>query len=456
MAHRKRKLPAQLVEDEEYQLRHERVAGTGIAKAKGDVCTRLPPAAAGGRRRSRVEEAVPARARDVLALGSRLLADGVELVIMESTSDYWRLWYYLLESLGLCVRLVNSSQARQLAGRPKTDRLDAQWLARLAEMGLLRPSFVPPPEIRALRDLARARVKLVRDRTREWQRLEKLLEGALIKLSSELSSLARVKTARLILEALADGGRDPRALAALGLGSLQGRRSDLERAMEGMILGDHHARLIRIHLDHITFLDRSVAAVEDETEAALAAVPAAWGVNAAGEPSPAPGPDAAALPADQRLAEIPGVTLDLARAVIAETGLDMSVFPTPAHLVSWAGLAPVARQSGPRHGKPKRGQGNGYLKSCLTQAANGAGHTDSFLGERLQRLARRLGGARARCAVARSILIITWHLLNDPAARYHDLGADWHARKTSRDKKIRGHLRQLAALGVEVTVTTAA
>jgi transposase len=427
---RKARIAAQLVEDEEYQLRHERVAGIDIAKAKGDVCTRLPPAREGGRRRSRVEEAVPAAARDILALGGRLLADGVELVVMESTSDYWRIWYYLLESLGLGVRLVNSSHARQLAGRPKTDRLDAQWLARLAEMGLLRPSFVPPAEIRALRDLARTRLQLVRDRTREWQRLEKLLEGMLIKLSSQLSSLARVKSARIILEALADGERDPKVLAALGLGSLQGRRSDLEKSLEGMMPGDHHARLIRIHLDHITFLDRSIAAIEDDIEASLEQIPAARGVDSDGMPGRDPGPGAAVLPASARLAEIPGITPELARAIIAETGLDMSVFPTPAHLVSWAGLAPVARQSGPRTRKPAKGQGDGYLRGYLTQAANGAGHTETFLGERLKRLTRRLGGARARCAVARSILIIIWHLLSDPGARFTDLGADWHARKT--------------------------
>jgi transposase len=458
VAHRKKKVPAQLVEDEAYQLRHERVAGIDIAKAKGDVCTRLPPAREGGRRRSRVEEAVPAAARDVLALGERLLADGVELVVMESTSDYWRLWYYLLESLGLAVRLVNSSHARQLAGRPKTDRLDAQWLARLAEMGLLRPSFVPPPQIRALRDLTRTRGQLVRDRAREWQRLEKLLEGALVKLSSQLSSLARVKSARIILQAVADGERDPKALAALGLGPLAARRGDLEKSLEGMAPGAHHALLIRVHLDHITFLDRSVAAVEDEIAATLEEIPAAQGVTADGTRCADPGPGAAVLPAAERLDEIPGVSPELARAIIAETGLDMSVFPTPAHLVSWAGLAPVARQSGPRSRKPGKGQGNGYLKAACTQAANGAGHTETFLGERLHRLEKRLGGARARCAVARSILIIVWHLLNDPAARYTDLGADWHQRKTSRDKKIRGHLRQLEALGVDTSTlrTTAA
>src|ERR1700743_169223 len=211
---RARKIPAQLVEDEDYQLRHERVAGIDVAKAKADVCTRLPPQRDGGRRGSRVEE-VPATAREILALAGRLLADRVELVVMEATSDYWRIWYYLLEAAGLNVRLVNPSHARQLAGRPKTDRLDAQWIARLAEMGLLRPSVVPPPAIRALRDLTRTRLMLVRDRSREWQRLEKLLEGALVKLSSVVSSLAGTKTARVILEAVAGGQDDPAALAAL-------------------------------------------------------------------------------------------------------------------------------------------------------------------------------------------------------------------------------------------------
>ncbi len=455
MAHRKSKISAQLVEDEEYQLRHEKVAGIDVAKGSAVACTRLPAARAGGRRVSRTEE-VAATVTAVLALAARLLADGVELVVMESTSDYWRLWYYTLEAAGLSVQLVNSSAARQLAGRPKTDRLDAQWIARLAEMGLLRPSFVPPAEIRALRDWTRTRLQLVRDRTAEWQRLEKLLEGALVKLSSAVSSLAGNKTARAILEALIAGERAPGALAALALGSLARRRGELEKALDGMAFGEHHAWLARMHLDRIDALDRHVAAVDDEIEACLAAVPAAWGVTAAGEPSPDPGPGAAVLPADQRLAEIDGVSLELARAIIAEVGLDMSRFPTADCLVSWAGLAPAARQSGPRTRKPKKGQGNGYLRRYCTQAANGAGQSDSFLGERLRRLARQLGGTRARCAVGRSILVIIWHLLSDPEARYTDLGADWHARKTDRDKKIRGHLRQLQALGLQVTITPAA
>ena len=354
------------------------------------------------------------------------------------------------------MQLASPAHARQLAGRPKTDRLDAQWIARLAEMGLLRPSFVPPPEIRALRDLTRTRLQLVRDRTREWQRLEKLLEGALIKLSSVVSRLARAKTARDILEALADGQRDPRALAALAARQITGGRAAVEQALEGMLVGDHHPRLIRIHLDHITFLDRSISAIEDEIDAALDAIPAAWGISADGVPSPDPGPDAAALTAAERLAEIPGVSPKLAMAIIAETGLDMTQFPTAAHLVSWAGLAPVARQSGPRNRKPKKGQGDAYLKGYCTQAANGAANTETFLGERLRRLSRRLGGNRAKCAVARSILVIIWHLLSDPEARFADLGPDWHDRKADRDRKTRAHLRGLQALGFDVTITPAA
>jgi transposase len=223
-----------------------------------------------------------------------------------------------------------------------------------------------------------------------------------------------------------------------------------------MRLGSHHPMLIRAHLDHATMLDRSVSAIEDEIEAALGAIPAAWGIDADGVPSPDPGPGAATLAAADRLAEIPGVSRKLAMAIIAETGLDMTRFPTAGSLVSWAGLTPVARQSGPRTRKPKKGQGDAYLRGYCTQAATGTAATDTFLGERLRRLSRRLGGNRARCAVGRSILVIIWHLLADPAARFTDLGPDWHERKGDRDRKIRAHLRQLQALGLDVTITPTA
>jgi transposase len=323
-------------------------------------------------------------------------------------------------------------------------------------MGLLRPSFVPPPEIRALRDLARARLQMVRDRTREWQRLEKLLEGALIKLSSAVHSLAGTKTARDILEAIAGGERDPRALAVLASAQVKGGRASIEEALDGMQLGDHHPVLIRGYLDHVTFLDRRISAIEDQIQEHLDGIEAAWGVTADGTRSPAPGPDAAIPDAVTRLAEIPGVSPDLARAIIAEIGLDMTRFPTAGHLASWAGLAPVARQSGPRTRKPAKGHGDHWLKGYCTQAALGASRTPTFLGERYRRLARRIGAVRAQCAVARSILVIIWQLLADPAARYTDLGPGWHARKADRDRKTRRHLKELQALGYQVTITPAA
>jgi len=319
-------------------------------------------------------------------------------------------------------------------------------------MGLLRPSFVPPPEIRALRDLTRTRLQLARDRTREWQRLEKLLEGALVKLSPVVWSLAKVKSARAILEAIAGGERDPGALAALAAAHVKGGRAAVEEALEGMTLADCHPMLIRLRLDHITLLDRQVAAVEDETEAALDAIPAAWGADAGGET----GPDAAAPPAAERLAEIPGVSLSLARAIIAETGLDMTRFPAAGHLVSRAGLAPATRQSGPGNRKPGNGQGDVYLKGYCTQAATGAARTDTFPGERLRRLSKRLGGNRARCAAGRSILVIIWHLLAGPGARFADPGPGWHDAHADRDRKIRAHLRQLRALGPDVIITPTA
>jgi transposase len=450
------KLTAQEVEDEEYQRRFEQACGIDVAKASAMVCVRLPPAREGGRRISRVwavEATVPA----VSELAGQLLAAGVQLVSMESTSDYWRIWYYVLEQAGVAVQLVNSSQARQVAGRPKTDRHDAQWLARLTEMGLLRPSFVPPKPVRDLRDYTRTRLHLVHDRTRAWQRLEKLLEGALIKLSSVVSTLSRNKSAQAMITALAGGERDPRVLARLAKGTLRGpaKQGELVAALTGMF-DDHHGELTRIHLDQITFLDRKIAALDDAIAVCLEQVPGSAGVSADGVITRDPGPDAAVLPAVQRLAEIPGVSADLARAIIAETGLDMTRFPTPGHLVSWAGLIRVADQSGPRTRHGKKGQGDSYLRGTLTQAANGAAGTDTFLGERFSRIARRRGKGRAKVAVARSILVIIWHLLADPRARFRDLGPDWHATRTSKEKQIRNHVRHLQALGMEVTLTPAA
>jgi transposase len=451
-----KRMSARIVDDEDYQLRHERVAGIDVAKASGMVCLRLPPEPGKARRSSKTWE-VTATVPEIAAAAAELRAAGVELVSMESTSDYWRVWFAVLEDAGLSVQLVNSSQARNLPGRPKTDKEDAAWIARLTEMGLLRRSFVPPPEIRAMRVYTRQLVHLTQDRTRYWQRLEKLLEDALCKLTSVASKLAGSQSCMAMIRAMIAGERDPHALAELALGPMRAKRADLVKAFTGMRFGEQHAFAAAAHLRAIEFLDAEISALEDRVEAHLAAVPAAWGVDADGATGPdaGRGPDAAVLAAADRLDEIPGVSRQMALGLIAEIGLDMSRFPTPGHLVSWAGLAPVAVQSGPRTGRGKKGKGNVYARRIAALAASAAANTATFLGERHRRLASRPGGGRtkASCAVGRSILVIVWHLLADPAARYRDLGPDHYARHSDKNRKARSHKRQLEALGYDVILT---
>jgi transposase len=386
---------------------------------------------------------VPATIGAISELAARLLADGVQMASMESASDYWRVWFYVLEGAGVAVQLVNSVQARQLAGRPKTDRLDAQWLARLTEKGLLRPGFAPPAPVRELRDRTRLRTRLAQDRTRSFQRLEKLLEGALAKVTSVASLTA--KSVQAMVEAMIAGERDPRRLAALAQTSMQAKRAALVQALDG-IFDDRHGELARMHLDQIAFLDRRIAALETRIRLLADELPGAWG----DEPG---GAAAAVLSAVRRLAEIPGVSEDLARSIIAEIGLDMPRFRTAGHLVSWAGPCPAANQSGPRSRKGKKGQGGTYVRGCLTQAAAGAARTRAFPGERHARIGRRRGKAKAQAATARSILVIIWHLLKDPTARFADLGYDHYATRTGKDRKILNHVRQLQALGLDVVIT---
>ena len=365
--------------------------------------------------------------------------------------------FFVLEACGLAVQLVNAAQAKNLPGLPKTDKLDAQWLARLTEMGLLRASFVPPKAIRDLRDYTRARTRLVQERTRCFQRLEKLLEGALVKLSSVASKLT-TESAKDMIKAMIAGERDPRVLAGLARTRMRAKHDDLVEALDGMF-DDHHGELARLLLDQIAFLDQRITQLTARITGAVAAMPEAWGIDADGTTGPdaGTGPDAAVLPAAARLAEIPGISEDLARSIIAETGLDMSRFPDAAHLVSWAGLCPSARQSGPRTRTGKKGQGNGYLRGALGQAAIGASRTATFLGERYWRIARRRGKAKAQVAVARSILVIIWHLLADPEARYTDLGYGYYQARTDKDRRVRNHIRQIEALlGHPITITSKA
>jgi transposase len=408
-----------------------------------------------GRRLTKVWE-VPATTGAISELAGQLAGLGIQKVTVESTSDYWRPFVYLLQAGGLSVQLVNAREVKNVPGRPKTDRLDAVWLAKLTERGMLRPSFVPPAEIRRLRDYTRLRADLTQERARHYQRLEKLLEDALIKVSSVASKLDGLSV-RDMLEALIAGERDPAVLAGLARGKLKAKHGALAEALAGRF-DDHHAELARMLLDQIDALGGQIGTLTARIEELLAAIPAAHGVDADGTTGPGAGsgPDAVVLPAVARLDEVSGIGPGTAQVIIAEIGLDMGVFPTPGQLVSWAKLSPRTLQSGATRRAGKTGKGNPYLKGVLGEAAAAAAKTDTFLGERYRRLVKRRGKLKALVAVARSILVIVWHLLADPTARYHDLGAGYYASRIDKDKKARNHIRQLQALGFAVTLTPAA
>jgi len=445
----------QEIADEEHEQVLERVAAIDVGKAAGMVCTRVPHESRPGRRLTRVWD-VDATTGAIIELGDHLAGLGIEKVTVESASDYWRPFYYLLEAAGLSVQLVNAREARNLPGRPKSDKLDAVWLAKLTERGMLRPSFVPPAEIRQLRDYTRLRLDLTRDRSRHAQRIEKLLEDALIKLSTVATDIMGV-SGRAMIGALIAGERDPQVLAGLARGRMRVKHAALVQALTGRF-DEHHAELARILLGQYDALTTEIGVLTTRIEALIAAIPAARGVDADGSTGlgAGTGPDAAVVPALERLDEIPGIARHAAQVILAEIGLNMTQFPTAGHLVSWAKLSPRTIQSGARRRSGKTGKGNPYLKGVLGEAAAAAAKTDTFLGERYRRLVRRCGKLKALVAIARSILVIVWHLLADPAARYHDLGSGYHASRTDKDKQARNHIRQLEALGFTVTLAQAA
>jgi len=445
----------QEIEDEEHEQILERVCAIDVAKAPGKVCTRVPHPSRPGARRTRVWD-VDATTNAILELGEHLAGEGIEKVTLESTSDYWRIWFYLLEASGLDVQLVNARDIKNAPGRPKTDKLDSVWQAKLTERGMLRPSFVPPAEIRRLRDYTRLRTGLTRERTRYWQRLEKLPGDSLIKVSTVASSLDTLSV-RDMLEALIAGERDPKVLAGLARGRMKAKHAALIEALTGRF-DDHHAELARMLLDQVDALNAQIGKLTTRIGGLIAAIPSAQGVDADGTTGPTAGtsPGAPVLPAVARLDEVTGIGPDGAQAIIAEIGLDMSRFPAAGHLVSWAKLSPRTIQSGTSSRSGRTGKGNPYLKGILGEAAAAAARTGTFPGERCRRIVKRRGKLKALVAVARSILVIIWNLLASPAARHHDLGSGYHASRTDTGKKVRNHIRQLEALGYTVALTQAA
>jgi transposase len=419
-----------LEETQETEEIIQRVAALDIGKAELTCCVRVPGTSS---RRLQEVRTYQTMTRSLLVMADRLAELGVTRVVMEATSDYWRGVFYLLEAHGFETWLVNARDVKHLPGRPKTDTLDAVWLAKVAERQMLRPSFVPPQPIRQLRDVTRYRVDLVAVRTAEKQRVEKLLEDAQIKLSVVASDIFGV-SGRAMLAALIAGERDPEVLAQLARRRLRAKLGVLKEAFTGFFT-DHHAFLLARMLGRIDALDADIAALDRKLEELV-------------------GPFAAAV---DRLDEIPGVGRTAAQVLIAELGVDMTRFPTAGHLVSWAKFAPGVKESaGRRKGSGATGHGSPYLARVLGEAAVAAGRTDTFLGERYRRIARRRGKQKAIVAVGRSILVIVWHLLSDPTVGFHDLGAGFYDTRVNPERAKRNHIRQLEALGYKVTLEPAA
>ena len=410
----------------------ERVAALDIGKAEVVCCVRVP-SPTGSRRRAQEVRTFSTMTRSLIGMGDWLAGFGVTRVVMEATSDYWKPPFYLLEAAGFETWLVNARDVKHLPGRPKTDKLDAVWLCKVAERGMVRPSFVPPAPIRQLRDLTRYRVDLVGERGREKNRVEKLLEDAQIKLSVVASDIFGV-SGRAMMDALVAGERDPTVLAQLARSRMRVKLGDLQEAFVGRF-NDHHAFLLARMLSHVDQVNADITAVEDRIGEVVA-------------------PFAAAV---ARLDEIPGVGVTAARAIIAEIGTDMTRFPTAGHLASWAKFAPGVKESaGKAKGNGTTGHGNPYLARVLGEAAVGAARTDTFLGERYRRIARRRGKKKAIVAVGRSILIIVWHLLADEQTTFTDLGSDHYDTRGGTQRAVRNHIRGLQTLGYQVTLQPAA
>ena len=409
-----------------------RVAALDIGKAELVCCVRVPGNGPGGRRAQEVTT-YSTMTRSLLRLADRLAEVRVTRVVMEATSDYWRAPFYVLEAAGFEVWLVNAKDVKHLPGRPKTDVLDSVWLCKVAERQMLRPSFVPPRDIRELRDLTRYRIDQVGVRTAEKQRVEKLLEDAGIKLDVVASDLFGV-SGRAMLAALIAGQRDPKVLAEMARGRMRVKRPQLVEALTGRFT-DHHGYLLAKMLARIDAIDADIADLDTRI----------------GEQISPFAPQVAAL------VEIPGIKAATAAVIIAEIGVDMTRFPTAAHLAGWAKFAPGIKESaGRKKGTGATGHGNRYLARALGEAAVAAGRTDTFLGERYRRIARRRGKKKAIVAVGRSILVIIWHLLSEPGTRFHDLGPDFYDTRLGAQRATRNHIRALQSLGYNVTIQPAA
>jgi transposase len=359
-----------------------------------------------------------------------LVSLGVTHAAMESTGSYWKPVFNLLEGSGVEPMVVNAAHVKGVPGR-KTDMNDAQWLADLLRHGLLRASFIPDRGQRELRELVRYRRSLVQEQAREVLRIHKVLEGANIKLASVVSNVMGV-SGRAMLEALAEGVEDTEELTGLARGRLKAKREQLLVALEGLI-GDHQRFLLKEQLRHVEELEERIDRLSKEIARRMR--PFESQIRA--------------------LDEVPGVGRRGAEEIIAETGIDMSRFPTSRHISSWAKVSPGNNESAGKRRSGRTGRGNPWLRSTLVEAAVASVRTkNSYLSAQFRRIAARRGKKRAAMAVAHSLLVIAYHILRDGVA-YRDLGHDFFDRR-SKDALASRMKRRLESLGYTVTLEEAA
>jgi transposase len=403
---------------------HERCAGLDVHKKTVVACCSLPASPGTWQQRLKTFGTMTA---DLLALADWLHAHEIKHVAMESTGVYWKPVFNILEA-EFEVMLVNSKHIKHVPGR-KSDVKDAAWITQLLQHGLLKASYIPEAPQRALRDLVRYRTKLIQERTREVNRVQKVLEDANIKLGSVISDVMGV-SARAMLAALINGQEDPGALATLAKGRMRSKIAELEQALTGHV-ASHHRLMLSLHLEHIDDLNSKIERLSEEIDRCL-------------------------IPFDEdavveRLDSIPGVGLQVAQTIIAELGTDMSRFPSANHAVSWAGLAPGKNESAGRNRSAKTVKGNRHLKAMLVQAAHTVARSkDNYLGAQFRRLARRRGKKRAAVAVARSILVIAYHMLRE-GTQYQELGVDYLERR-NKEQATRRLVKQLEQLGHHVSL----
>jgi transposase len=406
------------------EVLHERCCGLDVHKKTVVACL-LTPGPSG--QPSKETRTFSTMTKDLLAMADWLATGGCTHVAMESTGSYWKPVYNLLEDR-FQLLLVNAQHLKAVPGR-KTDVNDAQWIAQLLRHGLVRGSFVPARADRELRELVRYRTSLTRERTAEINRVQKTLEGANIKLAAVATNVVGV-SGRAMLEAMIAGEDEPAALATLARGRMRKKQPALEAALEGR-MSSHQRFLLHEQLRHIDDLDATIARVSKEIEERLR-----------------PFGEAAA-----RLMTIPGIGRRTAELVLAETGPDMTVFPSAGHLASWAGLCPGQDESAGKRKSGRTRKGNPWLRSALVEAAQTAGRTKTYLGEQYHRIAARRGKRRAAVAVAHSIIVIAYHIL---AARhsYEDLGYRYFDQR-DRQRTTQRLVQRLAGLGYSVSLQPA-